>query len=134
MGKKDKRWVLQRKNDHYYNLAKKRNYRSRATYKLFQLNEKFNIIKEKNVVVDLGCAPRITSYNVCYTKLLRSIIEIGRPNNDICGVRVEKCMFGITTIGGTNPFANIRKNNIPVEMKTLHRSIDYSELKHYEDI
>jgi len=57
MGKKDKRWVLQRKNDHYYNLAKKRNYRSRATYKLFQLNEKFNIIKEKNVVVDLGCAP-----------------------------------------------------------------------------
>ena len=63
-----------------------------------------------------------------------SIIEIGRPNNDICGVRVEKCMFGITTIGGTNPFANIRKNNIPVEMKTLHKSIDYSELTHYDDI
>jgi 23S rRNA (uridine2552-2'-O)-methyltransferase len=57
MGKKDKRWVLQRKNDHYYNLAKRRNYRSRATYKLFQLNEKFNLIKERNVVVDLGCAP-----------------------------------------------------------------------------
>jgi len=57
MGKKDKRWVLQRKKDHYYNLAKRKNYRSRATYKLFQLNEKFEIIKENNVVVDLGCAP-----------------------------------------------------------------------------
>ncbi|MCS3901610.1 RlmE family RNA methyltransferase [Methanococcus voltae] len=57
MGKKDKRWVLQRKRDFYYNLAKKNQYRSRATYKLFQLNEKFNFIKEDNVVIDLGCAP-----------------------------------------------------------------------------
>ena len=70
MGKKDKRWVLQRKKDHYYNLAKRKNYRSRATYKLFQLNEKFEIIKENNVVVDLGCAPGvITSYSIHYTKL-----------------------------------------------------------------
>lgn len=57
MGRKDKRWVLQRKKDPYYQLAKKNNYRSRAVYKLFQLNEKFRIIKEGNVVVDLGCAP-----------------------------------------------------------------------------
>jgi len=57
MGKKDKRWVLQRKKDFYYKLAKKNKYRSRASYKLLQLNEKFNIIKENNVVVDLGCAP-----------------------------------------------------------------------------
>ncbi|MDK2791024.1 MAG: rRNA (uridine2552-2-O)-methyltransferase [Methanothermococcus sp.] len=57
MGKKDKRWILQRKKDYYYNLAKKNKYRSRASYKLFQLNSKFKIIKEGNVVVDLGCAP-----------------------------------------------------------------------------
>jgi len=57
MGKKDKRWVLQRKKDFYYKLAKKNKYRSRASYKLLQLNEKFNIRKENNVVVDLGCAP-----------------------------------------------------------------------------
>jgi 23S rRNA (uridine2552-2'-O)-methyltransferase len=57
MGKKDKRWVLQRKNDFYYKLAKRNKYRSRASYKLLQLNEKFNIIKSGNIVVDLGCAP-----------------------------------------------------------------------------
>ncbi len=57
MGKKDKRWVLQRKNDFYYKLAKKNKYRSRASYKLLQLNEKFNIIQKDDVVVDLGCAP-----------------------------------------------------------------------------
>ena len=63
-----------------------------------------------------------------------SIIEIGRPNNDICGVKIEKSLFGITTIGGTNPFANIHSRNIPVEMKTLHKPIDYSELTYYEDV
>ncbi|HID47527.1 MAG TPA: RlmE family RNA methyltransferase [Methanothermococcus okinawensis] len=57
MGRKDKRWVLQRKRDPYYQLAKKSNYRSRAVYKLLQLNEKFKVIKEGDVVVDLGCAP-----------------------------------------------------------------------------
>ncbi len=57
MGKKDKRWVLQRKKDLYYRLAKKNKYRSRASYKLLQLNEKFNVIKPNDVVVDLGCAP-----------------------------------------------------------------------------
>jgi len=57
MGRKDKRWILQRKRDLYYQLAKKNNYRSRAVYKLLQLNERFRIIKEGDVVVDLGCAP-----------------------------------------------------------------------------
>ncbi|MFU8652829.1 RlmE family RNA methyltransferase [Methanotorris formicicus] len=57
MGRKDKRWVLQRKKDFYYNLAKKQKYRSRATFKLFQLNEKFRFMKEGDIVVDLGCAP-----------------------------------------------------------------------------
>jgi repressor of nif and glnA expression len=63
-----------------------------------------------------------------------SVIEIGRPNNDICGVRVEKCMFGITTIGGVNPFSNVNSLGIPIEVKTLHKSMDYSNLTNYEEI
>lgn len=57
MGRKDKRWVLQRKRDFYYKLAKKLKYRSRASFKLMQLNEKFNVIKPGKIVLDLGCAP-----------------------------------------------------------------------------
>ncbi|WP_456416119.1 23S rRNA (uridine(2552)-2'-O)-methyltransferase [Methanocaldococcus sp.] len=57
MGRKDKRWLLQRKRDFYYKLAKKLKYRSRASFKLMQLNEKFNIIKPGKIVLDLGCAP-----------------------------------------------------------------------------
>lgn len=38
-------------------MAKKESYHSRASYKLLQLNKKFNIINDGDVVVDLGAAP-----------------------------------------------------------------------------
>jgi 23S rRNA (uridine2552-2'-O)-methyltransferase len=54
MGKK---WNTERKNEHYYKMAKKQQYRSRASYKLLQLNKRFKIIKPGDKVVDLGAAP-----------------------------------------------------------------------------
>lgn len=52
-----KSWVKQRKKDDYYRKAKAMGYRSRAAYKLIQINERFSIITEGDVVVDLGAAP-----------------------------------------------------------------------------
>lgn len=52
-----KAWIRERKNEYYYKKAKAENYRSRATYKLVQANEKYNFIKRNDVVVDLGAAP-----------------------------------------------------------------------------
>jgi 23S rRNA (uridine2552-2'-O)-methyltransferase len=52
-----KRWQVEKKKEHYYKSAKKENYRSRASYKLLQLNNKFRIIKKGDVVIDLGAAP-----------------------------------------------------------------------------
>ena len=54
MGKK---WNAERKTEQYYKMAKKQNYRSRASYKLKQLNKRFKIIKSGDKVVDLGAAP-----------------------------------------------------------------------------
>ncbi len=48
--------AYQRK-DGYYHKAKQEGYRSRAIYKLKQIDEKFHIFKEGDVVVDLGAAP-----------------------------------------------------------------------------
>lgn len=50
-------WQHERKNDPYYKKAKQEEYRSRASYKLKQLNKKFKLIKSGNTVVDLGAAP-----------------------------------------------------------------------------
>lgn len=43
--------------DYYYRRARKEGYRSRASYKLLQLNERYGVIKPGAVVVDLGAAP-----------------------------------------------------------------------------
>ncbi len=52
-----KAWIQDRKREYYYKKAKEENYRSRATYKLSQANEKYGFIKRNDVVVDLGAAP-----------------------------------------------------------------------------
>ena len=43
--------------DHYYNKAKQEGYRSRAAYKLKQLDQLENVIDRGDTVVDLGAAP-----------------------------------------------------------------------------
>jgi 23S rRNA (uridine2552-2'-O)-methyltransferase len=50
-------WNKERKNEEYYKKAKKQDYRSRASFKLLQLNRKYKIIKKGDSVVDLGAAP-----------------------------------------------------------------------------
>jgi 23S rRNA (uridine2552-2'-O)-methyltransferase len=52
-----KAWVNQHITDHYVHMAAKDNYRSRAAYKLIEIDEAVNLFKNVKVVVDLGCAP-----------------------------------------------------------------------------
>ena len=49
--------LVDAKRDHYRKLARERGYRSRATYKLLELNKSYRIIGPGFYVVDLGCAP-----------------------------------------------------------------------------
>ncbi|MDR0522838.1 MAG: RlmE family RNA methyltransferase [Candidatus Methanoplasma sp.] len=51
------RWVQERRHEHYYKLAKKLDYRSRASFKLMQLDDRFGIFREGSSVVDLGASP-----------------------------------------------------------------------------
>lgn len=48
---------MYKQKDGYHKLAKKEGYKSRASFKLIQLNKKFNIIKKGYSVLDLGAAP-----------------------------------------------------------------------------
>ncbi len=52
-----RRWIKERKKDYFYRKAKAENYRSRASFKLKQLDRKFRIIKKGDRVLDLGAAP-----------------------------------------------------------------------------
>ena len=51
------RWLERQLNDPYVRRAKAENYRSRAAYKLLELDERFNLLKGVKTVVDLGIAP-----------------------------------------------------------------------------
>ncbi|MCB2077776.1 MAG: RlmE family RNA methyltransferase [Novosphingobium sp.] len=58
-GRKDSstRWLTRQLNDPYVKKAKAEGYRSRAAYKLLELDEKFDLLKGVRRAVDLGIAP-----------------------------------------------------------------------------
>ena len=51
------RWLERQLNDPYVKRAKADGYRSRAAYKLLELDERFGLLKGVTTVVDLGIAP-----------------------------------------------------------------------------
>ena len=51
------RWLERQLNDPYVRRAKAEGYRSRAAYKLLELDERFTILKGVKSVIDLGIAP-----------------------------------------------------------------------------
>jgi 23S rRNA (uridine2552-2'-O)-methyltransferase len=51
------RWLERQLNDPYVRRAKAENYRSRAAYKLLELDERFGLLRGVKSVVDLGIAP-----------------------------------------------------------------------------
>ena len=52
-----KNWIIKQKRDIYVKQSKIEGYRSRAVYKLQEINNKFNVIKNGISVIDLGAAP-----------------------------------------------------------------------------
>ncbi|MCE3267992.1 MAG: rRNA methyltransferase [Burkholderiales bacterium] len=52
-----KAWIHEHVNNHYVKSAVLDGYRSRAAYKLLEIDQKFDLFKNVKKVVDLGCAP-----------------------------------------------------------------------------
>jgi len=52
-----RRWQRERKREHFYRMAKREGWRSRAAFKLMQLNKRYDLMRGGDVVVDLGAAP-----------------------------------------------------------------------------
>lgn len=57
MSKSSANWLQRQRSDKFVRLAKQDGYRSRAAYKLLELQKKYNIIRPGMKVVDLGAAP-----------------------------------------------------------------------------
>ena len=52
-----KSWMSEHVSDFFVKQAQKDGYRSRAAYKLIEIDEKYNLFKENMTIIDLGSAP-----------------------------------------------------------------------------
>jgi 23S rRNA (uridine2552-2'-O)-methyltransferase len=52
-----RRWLERQINDPYVHAAKSKGYRSRAAFKLLELDDKFRFLKKGGRILDLGAAP-----------------------------------------------------------------------------
>ena len=55
--KSSSKWLTRHLNDEFYKKSKKDGFRSRASYKLIQINQKFQIFRDCKYILDLGCSP-----------------------------------------------------------------------------
>lgn len=51
------RWLQRQLNDPYVQRAKQEGYRSRAAYKILEIDEKYKLFRKGQIVADLGAAP-----------------------------------------------------------------------------
>jgi 23S rRNA (uridine2552-2'-O)-methyltransferase len=88
------RWLERQLNDPYVKRAKAENYRSRAAYKLLELDERFGLLKGAKAVVDLGIAPGGWSQVVRRKTPQASIVGIDiLPTDPIDGVTILQMDF-----------------------------------------
>ena len=80
-------------NDRFSKLAKQNNFRSRAAYKLDDINQKFKILKGAKNILDLGAAPG---------SWLQYISRFSKVNNMVVGVDLKniEAIENIKTIEG----------------------------------
>ncbi len=70
------KWLQRQLNDEYTILAKKNNYRSRAAFKLLEIDNNFNLLKDTNYLIDLGAAPGSWLQVAANNKNIKNIIGI----------------------------------------------------------
>ena len=88
------RWLERQLNDPYVKRAKAENYRSRAAYKLLELDERFGLLKGAKAVVDLGIAPGGWSQVVRRKVPQAAIVGIDLlPTDPIDGVTILQMDF-----------------------------------------
>ena len=92
------RWLQRQLNDPYVEAAKKDGLRSRAAYKLIEIDDKHKILKPGQVVVDLGAAPggwsQVAVNRVGVDLDLNRVIALDLSDMDaIPGVTFIKCDF-----------------------------------------
>ena len=104
--KKSNTWKIKQHRDQFFKKSKSLGYRSRASFKLIELNKKFKFIKKNTNLLDLGSCPG--SWSQVASKLI--------SNGKILAIDIKKM----------EPVANIKFLNCDIFDKNTKRQIvDY---------
>jgi len=84
--KKSRTWVIKQHRDQFFKKAKILGYKSRAAFKLIELNKKFNFLKKNSNLLDVGSTPggwsQIASKIVTNGRILAvDIVPMEKLNN-----------------------------------------------------
>jgi 23S rRNA (uridine2552-2'-O)-methyltransferase len=109
-----KRFLDERKKDFYYKKAKKENLRSRAAFKIIQLNNKFKLMKQRDSVLDLGSAPG--GWLKAIKDLVGEGIVVGVDLQPITPIHLVKFILGDIT--DENTIAEIKEYNSSFDVIT----------------
>ncbi len=127
--KKSNFWKVKQQQDHYIKKSKVLGYRSRASFKLLELNQKFKFIKKNVFLLDLGAYPggwsQVAGKLVTSGKILAIDIKEMKPINK---VNFFKCdIFDQSTKGRILDFFNDKLDVIVSDMAadtTGNKSLD----------
>ena len=85
--KKSKNWKIKQNRDQFFKKSKVLGYRSRASFKLIELNKKFNFLSKKNFLLDLGSCPggwsQVASKIIALGKILSIDIKKMEPIENV---------------------------------------------------
>ncbi len=77
-----------KRKDFYFKKAKKEGYLARSSYKLIELNRKYNLIRRDSDVLDIGCSPG-SWVQVCLKLNVRRVVGIDIEKAKVKGNKFE---------------------------------------------
>ena len=85
--KKSNSWKIKQHRDQYFKKSKTLGYRSRASFKLIELNDKFKFLKKNSYLLDLGSYPggwsQVASKIIINGKILSIDTTPMKPINNV---------------------------------------------------
>ena len=85
--KKSNNWKIKQHRDQFFKKSKVLGYRSRASFKLIELNKKFNFLSKKKFLLDLGSSPggwsQVASKILAFGKILSIDIKKMEPIENV---------------------------------------------------
>ena len=123
------RWLQRQLNDPYVKQSKAEGRRSRAAYKLIQIDEKFKILKPNQIILDLGAAPGSWSEVIAGISNTKVIAVDKLDMDPMSGVKVLK--LDLSTEEAFNKIKEYLNKKVDVVLSDMasdttgHKSTDH---------